>query len=137
MIAAQHAECILSVIAGFSDRLRRQVRLATVCFDPESVYGTRSGFHQALLCVANDKANIFLKSQFWKTGVASGATMLGRGEMLKLPREGKAFGGEGRFTRVQEMKQASRHKHALQFRKDLHVVQSKGLATNPSQSFGT
>jgi len=75
-------------------------------FDPASIYGNRSGFHEILLVTGSDKQNVFMKSAFWRTGVVTGVTMLGRAEMAKVPKDlSKYFGGETRFTRVQEMKQ--------------------------------
>ena len=54
---------------------------------------------------ANEKGNCFHKTSFWKSAVVNGVNMLGRGEMIKLPKGEGKFGGEGRFTRVQELKQ--------------------------------
>ena len=78
-----------------------------VTFEPSSVYGSRSGYQQVLLITSNDKNNIFRRSRIWKVGVIHGVTMLGRAEMLKPARASKLYGGEARFTKVQEMKQDS------------------------------
>ena len=51
-----------------------------------------------------DKGNVALKSKLWRQGVVSGVSMLQRAEMLKPPRNSR-YGAEGRFTKVQEMKQ--------------------------------
>ncbi|CAK9015621.1 Uncharacterized protein SCF082_LOCUS12841 [Durusdinium trenchii] len=83
------------------------VRNAMVTFEPSSVYGSRSGYQQVLLITSNDKNNIFRRSRIWKVGVIQGVTMLGRAEMLKPARASKLYGGEARFTKVQEMKQDS------------------------------
>ena len=73
-------------------------------FLPESVYGNRSGFQEVLLVTSSDKVNAPVKSKFFKTGQVSGVSMLPRSDMVKLPRD--SYGTEGRFTRVQELKQA-------------------------------
>ncbi|CAJ1375536.1 unnamed protein product [Effrenium voratum] len=83
-----------------------KVRLGQVIFSPSSVYGTRSAFHQVLLVMANDRQNVFQKSSFWKTRVVSDVEMLPRASMVKLPKGDTRYGSEGRFTRVQELKQA-------------------------------
>ena len=44
------------------------------------------------------------KSKFMKSGCVSGAKMLPRSEMQKIPRD--CYGGEAKFTQVQELKQA-------------------------------
>lgn len=75
-----------------------------ISFLPETVYGNRSAFHEVILCCANDKGNPVLKSKFFKSGHISGVSMLQRADMLKIPKD--AYGTEGRFTRVQELKQA-------------------------------
>ena len=77
-----------------------------VGMDENTVYGVRSGAHQCLLVVSNDKHNVFLKSKAWKTGVIQGAAMLPRSEMLKVEKCQKGFASEARLTRVQELKQA-------------------------------
>ena len=38
-----------------------------------------------------------------KSGCVGGAKMLQRGDMMKLPRD--SYGGEAKFTQVQELKQ--------------------------------
>lgn len=74
-----------------------------ITFLPETVYGSRSGYQEVLLCVANERLHPVLKSKFFKTGHVSGANMLQRADMMKLPKD---YGTEGRFTQVQELKQA-------------------------------
>lgn len=81
-----------------------KVRSGIVSFQPETVYGSRSAYQEVLICTANDKANPVLKSKFFKSGHVSGVHMLQRPDMLKIPRD--SYGTEGRFTRVQELKQA-------------------------------
>lgn len=80
-------------------------KLATVCFEPSSVYGARCGFQQVLLVTSNDKSNVFHRTAFWRSGVITGVTMLSRSEMIKLPKGDAKYGGDGRFTQVQELKQ--------------------------------
>ena len=77
-----------------------------VSFEPSSIYGSRVGFHEILLVTAADKHNIFHRSALWKQLVVQGVSMLSRSSMAKPPRGDNTFGGEPRFTRVQEMKQA-------------------------------
>lgn len=83
-----------------------KVRNCSMVFDENTVYGVRSGVHQCLLVVANDKHNVFLKSKAWKAGVVHAAAMLPRSEMLKVEKCNKGFTSEARLTKVQEMKQA-------------------------------
>lgn len=78
-----------------------------VSFHPDTIYGNRSGFQEVLIITANDKSNLTWKSKFFKSGHVHGVTMLGRQDMLKMPKDPSGFGGEGRFTQVQEMKQAN------------------------------
>lgn len=75
-----------------------------VSFLPDTVYGTRSAYHEVLLVTSNDRHNNAQKSKLCKSGMVSGVSMLQRNEMLKPQRDG--FGAESKFTRVQEMKQA-------------------------------
>lgn len=57
------------------------------------------------MVTAQDKSNVFHKTAFWKSAVVNNVNMLGRAEMIKLPKGDGKFGGDGRFTRVQELKQ--------------------------------
>ena len=77
-----------------------------VSFEPSSIYGSRVGFHEILLVTAADKQTLFHRSPLWKQLVVPGVSMLSRANMAKPPRGDNKFGGEPRFTRVQEMKQA-------------------------------
>lgn len=70
------------------------------------MYGNRSGCHQCLLITASDKHNVFHKSKAWRTSVVQGASMLPRGDMVKVERPSKVFASDGKLTRVQELKQA-------------------------------
>lgn len=73
-------------------------------FNPDTVYGSRSGYHEILLVTSQEKGNPIVKSKLYKTGSVHGPSMLQRQDMLKLPRDG--YGTEARFTQVQELKQA-------------------------------
>ena len=84
--------------------LQTQVRSGMVSFLAETVYGNRSAFQEVLLVVSSDKGNVPIKSKFGKSGHVGQVSMLPRSEMAKLPRD--SYGTEGRFTRVQELKQA-------------------------------
>lgn len=77
---------------------------AVVHFEASSIYGQRTGYHDLLMITAAGTNN-FHRSKMWKTGVISQVTMLARPEMAKPPREASRYGSEGRFPRVQEMKQ--------------------------------
>ena len=81
-----------------------------ISFANDTVYGSRQGFHEALLIVPANKGNAFLTSKFWKTGVIADVSMLARPDFVKLDtrvKKDEAFGaGSVRLTRVQEMKQA-------------------------------
>lgn len=83
-----------------------KVKPAVVHFEPSSIYGSRSGYHELLLVTAADKGNNFHKTKLWKSGVVANVTMLARPEMAKPARDSSRYGAETRFTRVQEMKQA-------------------------------
>lgn len=76
-------------------------------FEPSSVYGSRTAWQEMLLVTANDSKNIFHRSPLWRQGLVSDIAMLPRAEMVKPPRVDAKYGSDGRFTRVQEMKQAS------------------------------
>jgi len=66
------------------------------------IAGVWQCFHQKwFLCLSTQGP---AKSKFVKNGCVWGAKMLQRGDMQKLPRD--AYGGEARFTPVQELKQA-------------------------------
>ena len=81
-----------------------QVRQAIVNFEPSSVYGQRNAFQEILVITSPEKQNLSHKGKLWKQGVVSGVQMLSRSEMVKPPRA--KWGGDPRFTKVQEMKQA-------------------------------
>ncbi|CAK9117195.1 unnamed protein product [Durusdinium trenchii] len=49
-----------------------RVRTATVCFEPSSIYGNRTGYHSLLLITANDKTNQFHRTAFWRSGLTTG-----------------------------------------------------------------
>ncbi|CAK9081845.1 unnamed protein product, partial [Durusdinium trenchii] len=87
-----------------SERALR-VKTCTLVFDEATVYGNRSGCHQCLLITASDKHNVFHKSKAWRTSVVQGASMLPRGDMVKVERPSKVFASDGKLTRVQELKQ--------------------------------
>eukprot|EP00435_Cladocopium_sp_Y103_P004311 s3355_g1.t1 len=74
-------------------------------FEPSSIYGSRVGWQELLLVTASDTKNVFHKSILWKQGHVSNIAMLPRSDMLKPPRTEGKYGSDGRFTRVQEMKQ--------------------------------
>ncbi|CAK9107144.1 Uncharacterized protein SCF082_LOCUS49885 [Durusdinium trenchii] len=82
----------------------RDLRVRPICvfFDPATVYGTREGFHPALLVTSMDKHNVFLKSPVYKAGVVSGVGMLPRSEMVKAEKCGK-YATDMRLTRVQKL----------------------------------
>ncbi|CAL1152588.1 unnamed protein product [Cladocopium goreaui] len=61
------------------------VRPVSVFFEPTTVYGTREGYHSALMITSKDKGNCFLKSALYKSGVVSSVSMLPRSGSLKLP----------------------------------------------------
>ena len=63
-----------------------------VSFQPESVYGARSAFHECVLITANEKSNPMWKSKFFKSGHVHGVTMLQRADMLKIPKDGYGSG---------------------------------------------
>lgn len=87
------------------DLASSEVRTAVVGFQPETVYGNRSAFHEVLLITAAGEKNCApTKSKFHKAGFIGGVSMLQRGEMLKL--QHNTYGPEPRFTKVQELKQA-------------------------------
>ena len=76
-------------------------------FDPSSVYGNRVAWQELVLVTSQDGKNIFHRTPLWRQGLISEILMLPRGEMVKPPQaEGAKYGAEGRFTKVQEMKQA-------------------------------
>lgn len=50
----------------------------SVFFEPTTVYGTREGYHSALMITSKDKGNCFLKSALYKSGVVSSVSMLPR-----------------------------------------------------------
>lgn len=83
-----------------------KVKTVMASFEPSSIYGSRVGWHELLLVTAADTKNVFHKSNLWKQGHVSNITMLPRSDMLKPPRSEGKYGADGRFTRVQEMKQA-------------------------------
>eukprot|EP00435_Cladocopium_sp_Y103_P022359 s514_g5.t1 len=62
-----------------------KVRPISIFFDPATTYGTREGFHSALLVTSNERANYFTKMPVYKSGVVSGVGMLPRAGTLKLP----------------------------------------------------
>ena len=80
-----------------------KVKSAMVCFEPSSVYGNRQGYQEILLVSSLDKQNCFTKSAAYRQGIFSGVSMLSRSDMVKP--EKNAYGGDTRFTKVQEMKQ--------------------------------
>ncbi|CAK9076905.1 unnamed protein product, partial [Durusdinium trenchii] len=80
-----------------------KVRQAIVNFEPSSVYGQRNAFQEILVITSPEKQNLSHKGKLWKQGVVSGVQMLSRSEMVKPPRA--KWGGDPRFTKVQEMKQ--------------------------------
>ncbi|CAE7518553.1 unnamed protein product, partial [Symbiodinium natans] len=86
-----------------------KVKQTMISFANDTVYGSRQGFHEALLIVPANKGNAFLTSKFWKTGVIADVSMLARPDFVKLDtrvKKDEAFGaGSVRLTRVQEMKQ--------------------------------
>lgn len=84
-----------------------QVKPLMLTYEESSVYGNRSGFQELLLVTANDNKNIFHGSSAWRRGVITGVSMLQRQEMVKPPRPDSKYGGDARFTKVQEMKQDS------------------------------
>lgn len=75
-------------------------------FEPSSVYGNRVAWQELLLVTANDTKNVFHRSSLWRQGLVNDIVMLPRSEMVKPPRSDAKYGSDGRFTRVQEMKQA-------------------------------
>ena len=82
-----------------------------VAFESSSVYGMRQAYQEILLVTSADSKNIFHRSPAWKQGLVPDVQMLARSDMVKPPRtEDAKFGTDGRFTRVQEMKQANLHK---------------------------
>ena len=83
-----------------------EVKTVMVSFEPSSIYGSRTGWQELLLVTASETKNMFHKSNLWKQGHVSNITMLPRSDMLKPPRTEGKYGSDGRFTRVQEMKQA-------------------------------
>ena len=55
-----------------------QVRPLSIFFEPSTVYGTREGYHSALMITSQDRSNHFLKSQVYKSGVVHNVSMLPR-----------------------------------------------------------
>ncbi|CAK8989723.1 unnamed protein product, partial [Durusdinium trenchii] len=71
-------DCVLrdfqyKLTCKFMERERNlKVRTATVCFEPSSIYGNRTGYHSLLLITANDKTNQFHRTAFWRSGLTTG-----------------------------------------------------------------
>ena len=88
-----------------------QVKSAMATFDPTTMYGNRTGYQDLLLVSSADSRNIFRRSPMYRTSVVSGINMLARSDMVKPPpaRTDARYGGEGRFTKVQEMRQDWNH----------------------------
>ena len=76
-----------------------------VSFEPSSVYGNRVAWQEVLLVTSKDGKNMFHKTSLWRQGLISDVIMLPRSDMVKPPRGDSKYGADGRFTRVQEMKQ--------------------------------
>ncbi|CAK8990596.1 unnamed protein product, partial [Durusdinium trenchii] len=83
------------------------VKQAVASFEPSTLYGNRVGFQDILLVTSSKGNNIFHKSKLWKTALVTDISMLPRQQMLKPPRPDNRYGVDTRFTKVQEMKQAS------------------------------
>ena len=94
---------LVTKLGKTSMRIDSQVKTCMLAFEESSIYGNRSGFQELLLITSNDGKNVFHASPGWKRQVVTGVSMLQRQDMSKMPR-GK-WGSEGRFTKVQEMKQ--------------------------------
>lgn len=78
-------------------------------FEPSSVYGNRTAWQEILLVTSQDTKNIFHRSAVWRQGMVPDVLMLPPADMVKPPRTDDAkYGSDGRFTRVQEMKQELR-----------------------------
>jgi len=92
---------------GVTPLVTVKVKTVMASFEPSSVYGNRVAWQELVLVTSQDGKNIFHRTPLWRQGLISDILMLPRGEMVKPPRaEGAKYGGEGRFTKVQEMKQA-------------------------------
>lgn len=84
---------------------RLLVREVTFVFQPESIYGLRSGAVKGWIVTAKTPTNLFHRSKAWRHQVVMGITMQPRDLMWK-PERPAALTMSAAFTDVQEAKQA-------------------------------
>jgi hypothetical protein len=85
-----------------------QVTTPTLTFDPATVWGARTEFHDMILLTANNNKNVWQRGRLWRRQVCSLVPMLPRRSMVKpvKVKEG-VFTVDTELTLVQRWKQAA------------------------------